>query len=69
VGFTFAFRSIQDKDGPIVADKFYSHLFRNGTTKEPDITDAAEGLHLAVNELRKQGKPFRSWVPFLHFGI
>jgi hypothetical protein len=60
---------MQDKDGPAVADKFYKHLFRNGTAEEPDIRDAAEGLHVAVEALRLRGVPFKNWVPFIHFGI
>ncbi|KAG2008742.1 hypothetical protein CC2G_014136 [Coprinopsis cinerea AmutBmut pab1-1] len=61
--------SIHDADGPIVADIFYQHLFRNGSDSLPDITDAAYGLHLAVKELRNLGRPFHHWVPFVHHGV
>ncbi|KAG6907245.1 hypothetical protein DXG01_009784 [Tephrocybe rancida] len=67
--------SIQDKDGPVVADEFYNHLLRNGKVKGPEITDAAEALHRAVKALRAQRRrygdwvPFKDWVPFVHFGI
>ncbi|KAG2006887.1 mucin-like protein 1 [Coprinopsis cinerea AmutBmut pab1-1] len=60
---------IHDTDGPIVADAFYRHLFRHGTSAPPDITDAAYGLHLAVKELRDKGTSFHRWVPFVHHGI
>ncbi|EAU93574.2 hypothetical protein CC1G_02804 [Coprinopsis cinerea okayama7 len=60
--------SIHDEDAPIVANSFYRHLFRNGDACPPIATDAAEGLHLAIKELRELGKPFSRWVPFVHFG-
>ncbi|TFK17682.1 TPR-like protein [Coprinopsis marcescibilis] len=61
--------SIKDDDAPIVADAFYRHLFRKGRECPPDPVDAAEGLHLAVKELRSLGREFHRWVPFAHFGI
>lgn len=60
---------MQEGDAPIVTDVFYRHLFRNGTEAPPDSTDAAFGLHLGVQELRRQGKSFARWVPFVHYGI
>jgi len=62
-------RPIVDDDAPIVADTFYQHLFRNGNDAPPDIRDAAYGLHLATEKLRERGRPFASWVPYVHFGI
>ncbi|EAU86147.2 hypothetical protein CC1G_03358 [Coprinopsis cinerea okayama7 len=61
--------SIHDDDAPIVADALYRHLFRNGKSTPPDITDAAYGLHIAVKELRELGRSFHRWVPFVHHGI
>ncbi|KAG2011628.1 hypothetical protein CC2G_011722 [Coprinopsis cinerea AmutBmut pab1-1] len=61
--------AIHDEDGPIVADVFYSHLFRHGAGSPPNVTDAAYGLHLATRELREQGVSFHRWVPFVHFGL
>jgi CHAT domain-containing protein len=61
--------SIQDDDGPKVADDVYSHLFRHS---QPDATQAAYALHMAVQKLHTelQGtKSFFSWVPFIHIGI
>jgi len=62
-------RPIFDEDAPVVADVFYGHLFRNGEEKLPDVREAAYALHLAVKELRELGRPFRSWVPYVHYGI
>jgi CHAT domain-containing protein len=61
--------SIQDSDGPIVADDVYSHLFKHS---QPDATQAAYALHMAAQKLynEPQGtKSFFSWVPFIHIGI
>jgi hypothetical protein len=59
--------SMQDEDGPVVAEIVYSHLFRNG--QEPRASDAAEALQLAVNELKKRKVPYERWVPFIHMGV
>ncbi|KAJ7192873.1 CHAT domain-containing protein [Mycena pura] len=59
--------SMEDQDGPLVAEIMYSHLFRNG--KWPEVLETAEALHLAVKELKKRGVPYERWVPFIHMGI
>ena len=59
--------SINDADGPEVAKAVYSHLFHEG--REPNVSETAEALHLAVQDLRKQGVPPHRWVPFIHIGI
>jgi hypothetical protein len=59
--------SIKDQDGPVVADIFYSYLFREG--QQPQATDAAEALHFAVEELKAQKVPFERWIPFIHMGV
>ncbi|KAJ7191957.1 CHAT domain-containing protein [Mycena pura] len=59
--------SMQDQDGPLVAKAVYSYLFRNGS--QPQATDAAEALHLAVKELRARNLSYEHWVPFIHMGI
>ncbi|KAJ7930356.1 CHAT domain-containing protein, partial [Mycena leptocephala] len=41
--------SINDNNGPVVAEIVYSHLFRDG--QHPKHTDAAEALQLAVKHL------------------
>ena len=59
--------SMNDKDGPLVASVFYSHLFQDG--RLPQASDAAEALHLAIKTLRKEGVPYERWIPFIHMGI
>ena len=34
----------------------------------PDITQAAQALHLAVAKLRAENVSFARWVPFIHLG-
>jgi len=58
--------SMDDRDGPKVAEIVYSHLFRKG--QQPQATETAEALHLAVKELKKN-VPYERWVPFIHMGI
>ncbi|KAJ7209333.1 CHAT domain-containing protein [Mycena rebaudengoi] len=60
--------SIDDNDAPQVAGDVYAHLLE---TSPPDLTRAAQALHLAVQKLREQPgskKSFLHWVPFIHFG-
>ncbi|KAJ7487957.1 CHAT domain-containing protein [Mycena latifolia] len=59
--------SMNDLDGAVVAEIVYSHLFRDG--REPQVTDAAEALHLAVKELKARKVPYERWIPFVHMGI
>ncbi|KAJ7683075.1 CHAT domain-containing protein [Mycena rosella] len=59
--------SMKDSDGPLVAESVYSHLFREG--RQPQATDAAEALQLAVEELKAKKVPFERWIPFIHMGI
>jgi hypothetical protein len=36
----------------------------------PDLTKAAEALHIAVAKLRADPSvSFRRWVPFVHYGL
>ncbi|KAJ7745921.1 CHAT domain-containing protein [Mycena maculata] len=44
--------SMNDQDGPVVAETVYSHLFRDG--RQPQASDVAEALQLAVNKLKAQ---------------
>ncbi|KAJ7801676.1 CHAT domain-containing protein [Mycena leptocephala] len=59
--------SMNDSDGPTVAEIVYSHLFREG--QQPTHTDAAKGLQLAVKELKSRKVPYERWVPFIHIGV
>ncbi|KAJ7442391.1 CHAT domain-containing protein, partial [Mycena galericulata] len=58
--------SMNDADGPTVAEILYAHLFREG--QQPQASDAAEALQLAVNELKRQKVPYERWLPFIHTG-
>ncbi|KAJ7464029.1 CHAT domain-containing protein [Mycena latifolia] len=59
--------AMDDRDGPRVAKLFYSHLFRDG--RQPQASDAAEALHLAVQELKRGNVPYERWIPFIHMGV
>jgi CHAT domain-containing protein len=60
--------SIQDDLAPEVADKFYSHILKDG--ERPDSQKAAEALHMAVQKLRKKaGVKLQDWIPFVHLGV
>ncbi|KAJ7459431.1 CHAT domain-containing protein [Mycena galericulata] len=67
--------TMQDFDGPKVADGFYEHLFKecapNSTPPVlPDLKKSAEALHLAVDKLRREpGMSMSRWVPFVHYGL
>ncbi|KAJ7880413.1 CHAT domain-containing protein [Mycena leptocephala] len=59
--------SMNDSDGPTVAEIVYSHLFREG--QQPTHTDAAKALQLAVKELKSREVPYERWIPFIHIGV
>ncbi|KAJ7616470.1 CHAT domain-containing protein [Roridomyces roridus] len=59
--------SMNDQDGPLVAELFYSFLFKNGRQVRADHT--AEALHFAVKELRARNVPYERWIPFIHMGV
>ncbi|KAJ6562314.1 CHAT domain-containing protein [Mycena capillaripes] len=67
--------TMADADGPKIADDFYAHLFSPCDAASdppilPDLTKAAEALHFAVGNLRKEpGISLRRWVPFVHYGL
>ncbi|KAJ7617740.1 hypothetical protein FB45DRAFT_800536 [Roridomyces roridus] len=67
--------TMADSDGPQITDKFYQHLFKNCDADAksptlPDLSKAAETLHLAVAELRKDPQvTFMRWVPFVYYGL
>ena len=58
--------SMDDRDGPIVADVVYAEMLRGG---KADHTRAAYALHQAVQQLRSSGRPFLAWMPFIHMGM
>ncbi|KAJ7734181.1 CHAT domain-containing protein [Mycena maculata] len=59
--------SMNDQDGPIVAETIYSHLFRDGRQRQ--TSDTAEALQVAVNKLKADKVPYQRWIPFIHMGI
>ncbi|KAF8127523.1 CHAT domain-containing protein, partial [Mycena galopus ATCC 62051] len=59
--------AMNDEDGPTVAGNVYSHLFREG--RQPQVTESAEALQLAVKELKRRKVPYERWVPFIHMGV
>ncbi|KAJ7090003.1 CHAT domain-containing protein, partial [Mycena epipterygia] len=67
--------TMADPDGPRIAEAFYAHLFRGCDHNAespilPDLTKAAEALHIAVAKLRADPNvPFSRWVPFVHYGL
>lgn len=60
--------SIQDEDGPKLADAVYAELLKDGVM---DHRQAARALHKAVGGLRKAvgDEEFERWVPFIHIGV
>ncbi|KAF8197828.1 CHAT domain-containing protein [Mycena galopus ATCC 62051] len=59
--------SMRDQDGPLVAERFYGHLFRDG--RKPQASEAAEALQIAVKELKARNVPYECWIPFIHIGV
>lgn len=57
---------MNDQDGPIVAEKIYSQLFKNEIL-DPDVVPYA--LDDAMRELREQGLRPSRWALFIHMGI
>ncbi|KAJ7482524.1 CHAT domain-containing protein [Mycena latifolia] len=59
--------SMNDADGPLVAEILYTHLFRGD--RQPQASDAAEALSLAIQELKTRKVPYERWIPFIHMGV
>ncbi|KAJ7743264.1 CHAT domain-containing protein, partial [Mycena maculata] len=59
--------SMDDADGPLVAETFYTHLYRN--SGQPQVGEAAEALQLAVKDLKARDVPYERWIPFIHMGL
>ncbi|KDN43079.1 hypothetical protein RSAG8_06402, partial [Rhizoctonia solani AG-8 WAC10335] len=59
--------SVEDSDAPLVADKVYSELMKDGKLGNGE---AGKALHNAVAALRETvgEKEFARWVPFIHIG-
>ncbi|KAJ6574418.1 CHAT domain-containing protein [Mycena capillaripes] len=59
--------SMNDADGPLVAEILYTHLYRGH--RQPQASDAAEALSLAIQELKTRKVPYERWIPFIHMGV
>lgn len=59
--------TMSDKDGPELAQKFYSYMLREGVDCA-DWRSSAMALHLAVQDMRHQGIPAERWATFIHIG-
>ncbi|KDN33634.1 hypothetical protein RSAG8_13278, partial [Rhizoctonia solani AG-8 WAC10335] len=59
--------SVGDNDAPLVADKVYAQLMKDGKLGNGE---AGRALHYAVAALREQvgEKAFARWVPYIHIG-
>ncbi|THG93917.1 hypothetical protein EW026_g7440 [Hermanssonia centrifuga] len=60
--------TMSDEDGPVLAEKFYMHMLRNGLDNM-DVHDSAEAVHLATKSMRESGVPLHRWTTFVHVGI
>ncbi|KAF9458882.1 CHAT domain-containing protein [Collybia nuda] len=59
--------SMADIHGPKVAEVVYKTITEEENI--PDVKMTAKGLHLAIQNLRKDGAPLHQWMPFVHLGI
>jgi len=59
--------SMSDLHGPAVAEGVYKKVLEGSNV--PDVTLAAEGLHLAIQDMRSRGTPFERWLPYIHVGV
>ncbi|CCO35432.1 hypothetical protein BN14_09550 [Rhizoctonia solani AG-1 IB] len=59
--------SVKDEDAPLVADKVYEQLMKDGKVGNGE---AGRALHSAVAELRERvgEKEFGRWAPYIHMG-
>ncbi|PSR71019.1 hypothetical protein PHLCEN_2v13123 [Hermanssonia centrifuga] len=60
--------TMNDSDGPVLTEKFYKHMLRNGLD-HTDVRDSAEAVHLATKSMRESGVPLHRWTTFVHVGI
>ncbi|KAG9083871.1 hypothetical protein FRC06_004337 [Ceratobasidium sp. 370] len=60
--------SMKDEHGPLVAERFYDELTKDGI---PDSRRSVEALHKAVAHLRDLvgEEKYEDWAPFIHVGV
>ncbi len=67
-GAIAAMWSIDDADGPVIAEDTYKYLLSDSKTEERRGKAAAHGLHSAIRNFRSRDVPRIRWVPFVHIG-
>jgi hypothetical protein len=58
-------RSMNDLDGPFIAERVYKYIFRDG---QLDIDVVPFALDEAVRELRDKGVHPSRWATYVHIG-
>jgi CHAT domain-containing protein len=61
----FAIRSMDDVDGPFIAERVYRAIFRDGKL---DLNAVPHALDGAVKELRESGAHPSRWATYVHIG-
>jgi hypothetical protein len=62
----WAFRAMDDVDGPFIAKRVYSAIFKDGHL---DLGVVPWALDNAVRELRESGVPATRWATYIHLGV
>jgi hypothetical protein len=57
---------MNDVDGPFMAEKIYSRIFKDGVLNMGLVPYALDD---AVRELRESGAPASRWATYVHFGV
>ncbi|THG93792.1 hypothetical protein EW026_g7543 [Hermanssonia centrifuga] len=60
--------TMSDNDGPVLAEKFYTHMLRNGLG-DMDVRDSAEAVHLATKSMREEFILTRAYGTFSFFAL
>jgi hypothetical protein len=58
-------RSMNDLDGPFIAERVYRAIFRDGKL---DLRAVPYALDAAVRELRESGAHASRWATYVHVG-
>jgi hypothetical protein len=58
-------RSMNDLDGPFIAERVYRAIFRDGKL---DLSAVPYALDAAVRELRESGAHPSRWATYVHVG-
>jgi CHAT domain-containing protein len=62
---SFAIRSMDDVDGPFIAERVYQAIFRDGKL---DLNAVPYALDAAVRQLRETGAHPSRWATYVHIG-